>query len=79
VEEFITNYFADPSRITNRVTFPLEVDPLDFKNELEDALTVTVKSIDEFNRPDRAVMDVQTIIYAKNEYPDLDITVATAG
>jgi len=79
VEDFVFQYFRDPTRITTRQTFPLEINPTDFRDTLENDLSVSIKSIDEFNRPDRAVMDVQTIIYAKNEYPDLDLTVISAG
>lgn len=78
VEDFIANYFKDPTRITTRQTFPLEIEPTDFRDTLENELSVTVKSIDEFNRPDRAVMDVQTILFAKNEYPDLELTLISA-
>ena len=79
VEDFAVEYFGDPTRITTRKTFPLEIDPRNFRDTLENELTVTVQSIDEFNRPDRATTEVQTIVYAKNEYPDLDITVISVG
>ena len=77
VEDWCGDYFKDPSRLTTRQTFPLEIDPADFLDNLETEVTISVKSIDLFQRPDRATSDVQTLIYAENEYPDLVLTVIT--
>jgi len=79
VEELTQDFFMDPTFLSSRQTFPLELDPGDYREALEQHLSIVFGSIVKFNRPDRATADVQTIIFAENEYPDLDLTIISAG
>lgn len=79
VEEMTQDFFMDPTFLSSRQTFPLELDPGDYRSALEQRLSIIFGSIVKFNRPDRATADVQTIIFAKNEYPDLNLTIISAS
>ncbi|NIV34280.1 MAG: hypothetical protein GWN58_33935 [Anaerolineae bacterium] len=79
VEEMTQDFFMDPTFLSSRQTFPLELDPGDYREALEQRLSIVFGSIVKFNRPDRATADVQTIIFAENEYPELDLTIISAG
>jgi hypothetical protein len=79
VEEMSYDFFMDPTFISSRQTFPLELDPGDYREALEQRLSIVFGSISKFNRPDRATADVQTIVLAENEYPDLQLTIISAA
>ncbi len=79
VEDASADFFKDPTFLSSRQTFPLELDPGDFREALEAKLAIVFQSVIKFQRPDRATADVQTIILAENEYPDLDLTIISAG
>lgn len=79
VEEMTQDFFMDPTFLSSRQTFPLELDPGDYREALEQRLSIVFGSIVKFNRPDRATADVQTIIFAENEYPELNLTIISAG
>jgi hypothetical protein len=79
VEDLTEEFFMDPTFLSSRQTFPLELDPGDYKEALEQRLSIVFGSIVKFNRPDRATADVQTIVFAPNEYPDLNLTIISAA
>jgi hypothetical protein len=80
VENWVYSYFKDPTGITTRTRFVGELDPEDFREKIEKGLSIVIQSIDAFNRPDRAISEVQTIVFAKNEYPSpVNLTVVSSG
>jgi len=79
VEETSFDYFKDPTLLGSRQTFPLELDPANYRELIESKLSVVFESIEQFNRPDRATAEVQTIIFAEHEYPELSLTIISAG
>lgn len=78
VEQWITYWFQDPSLITTRQRFYESADPAQFIGTLESEMSVSVGALTKFNRPDRATQNVQTIVFAKNEYPTLNLRVTSA-
>lgn len=78
VEEWTANWFQDPTLLTTQQKFIAEADPAAFKQDLEIDMGVTLKETLQFNRPDEATNNVQTVVFDKNEYPVLSLTVRSA-
>lgn len=78
-EDFTVDWFRDATLLSSRQRFPLELDPGDYREAMEARLGIRVGSIVQFNRPDRATAEVQTIVFATHEYPVLNLTVLSAG
>lgn len=74
VESLVTRWFRDPTLLTSRQHFVLELDPKAFADDLAARLSVSVV-LNKFNRPDRATMMVQPIIFAPHEYPVVNLRV----
>lgn len=74
VEAFIARWFRDSTLLTSRQHFPAELDPRAFGDDLQSKLSVSAK-LTKFNRPDRATMLVQPMIFAKHEFPAVALRV----
>ena len=74
VENFATRWFRDPTLLTSRQHFVLELDPKAFADDLTARLSVTVV-LNKFRRPDRATDNVQPLIFAPHEYPVVTLRV----
>jgi hypothetical protein len=75
VEDWITEWFKDPTGLTTRTKFIGSADPEDFKEAIASQLGVKLTRLDKFQRTDLALLDVGYIAYHKNEIPDLTITI----
>jgi len=79
VETWVTRWFRDTTQITTKQRFIGEADPDIMRKDLERGLGVTLKHIEIFRRDDMSTWPVQIIGYEANEYPDLDLTILSAG
>jgi len=79
VEDWITEWFKDPTGLTTRAKFIESADPEDFKEAIQSQLGVKLSHIDRFQRTDLALLDVGFISFQKSEIPSLTIIVHHGG
>lgn len=75
VEDWISEWFKDPTGLTTRTKFIGAADPEDFKEAIQAQLGVRLSRIEKFQRTDLALLDVGPIAYQKSEVPALTVTI----